>query len=185
MVVTMEQLSRSQRRALLKQGKKKKPPVRRSANGITNAVREAVFRKRFEDLQCEAERVCEFSNDIPEIVGVVGQLLFVTVKAVSLEEMEVEEHDVVACLSRMENELETVMQTREIGAQTREDLQIGLDYLDALSRAVSTAALDMSWWRLNQILTSDQGFGVDDIRLLLNRISKVKACDADKPPPLD
>lgn len=167
------QLSRSQRRALEKEEKKKKQrPVRRKGSTVINAVRHAVFRKHFEDLLVKADGLCASSNDTTDIAGVVGRLLFVTAKAVSLEEMQIEEPDVIRALRDMDGTLTHIAKAGGIEAQQRKELLAGLDYLDALSRAVSTEALDMSSWLLDRLITKGPDFGDDEIPLLLDRIAK-------------
>lgn len=166
------QLSRSQRRARVKEEKKKQRPVRRKGSTVINAVRHAVVRKHFEGLLVTADGLCASSNDVTDIAGVVGRLLFVTAKAVSLEEMEIEEPDVIRALTLAESTLTQIVKTGDIEARQRKDLLAALDYLDALSRAVSTEALDMSTWLLDRLIAKGPDFGDDEIPLLLDRISR-------------
>ena len=166
------QLSKSQRRALAKDEKKKQRPARRKCSTVINAVRHAVFRKYFEGLLITADGLCTSSDDTTDIAGVVGRLLFVIAKAVSLEEMEIEELDVIHSLRHMDSTLTHIAKTGDIDTQQRKDLLTGLEYLDALSRAVSTEALDMSSWLLDRLITKGPDFGDDEIPLLLDRIAK-------------
>ena len=91
MVVFAAQSSRSQRRAFQRDEKNKRQLVCKRSSSISNFVRRAVFREQFENLQLQADWRCVSSNDIAETAPVVGRLLSVTIKAVTLEEMEVEE----------------------------------------------------------------------------------------------
>ncbi len=137
------QLSRSQRRALVKEEKKKQRPVRRKSSSVINAVRHAVFRKHFEGLFVTADGLCAASNDVTDIAGVVGRLLFVTAKAVSLDELEIEDPEVNRALACAEGTLTQIVKIGDIDSQQRAELLVGLDYLEALSRVVSIEALVM------------------------------------------
>ena len=167
------QLSRSQRRARVKDEKKKQQrPVRNKGSSVINAVRHAVFRKHFEGLLVTADGLCASSSDVTDIAGVVGRLLFVTAKAVSLEELEIEEPEVIRALTLAESTLAQIVKAGDIDAQQRKDLLAGLDCLEALSRAVSIEALDMSSWLLDRLIAKGPDFGDDEIPRLLERIAK-------------
>lgn len=178
-------LSRAQRRALVKEEKKKQRPARKQVSTVTNLVRRVVFRQQFSDLLVKADGLCVSSNAPSDIAAVVGRLLFVTAKAVSLEEMEVEEPDVIRALSLVDSTLSHIVRAGEIDAQQRKDLLAGLEYLDALSRAVSTDALDMAWWLLDQLITKGPGFGDDEIPLILDKITKKRADSTPETAPMN
>lgn len=171
MVAATPQLSRSQRRALAKD-KQQRRPARKKGSTVIHAVRHAVFRRHFEGLLVLGDALCASSNDTTDIAGVLGRLLFVTAKAVSLEEMEIEEPDVIRALALMDSTLSMIATTGGIDAQQRKDLLAGLDYLEALSRAVSTDALDQSSCQLDRLITQGPDFGDDEIARLLDRIAK-------------
>lgn len=170
--VKQSQLNRKQRRDAIKLAKRKprKHNDKTAINPVLCASFEAEFKKNFAILKIQAEQQCIAGNDPLKIAHNAGFLLFVTLRALTLDEMEIEEVEVIEALAIMGDVLGDIQSGQEIDRHQRAGLMTGMDYLDALVQTTSKEANAIAWRQVEIAARTPQGVGTEDLEHLLSRI---------------
>lgn len=166
-------MNRAERRA---QGKRKtrvgayKP---RPLLPIERAVIEADYKKRFSALKQAADIQCSASDDTTQIAGDAGYLLFIILRALQLDQLELEDAEVIDALALMGNALADVSEAGTITKEQRAELVAGMDYLDALLQPLSKEAIAVAWHQVDQAARNG-GIETHNLNALLSRLSVIE-----------
>ena len=144
-----------------------------SINPVLCAVIDADFKQRFKALKLDAEQQCIASQDVTRIVYSAGFLLFVTLRALVLDRLEIEDLEVIEALAVMGAALGDLRDAEAVTPAQRQALITGMDYLDALVQAVTKEAMAVAWFQIDQACQGE-GVGTQDLDRLL---VKLKAGD--------
>lgn len=168
--MTEMNLSRADRRRM-ERSKNHKPRRndKASFNPVIRAVIERDTREKFAILKGQAESYCIASNDVTQIVHSAGFLLFVTLRALNLDQLEIEDRDVCDALALMGLVLGDIRETETLTQEQRRALMDGMDILDALIQPLSKEALAVAWWDVEKACASPEGVGTQDLNALLDR----------------
>lgn len=100
-------------------------------------------------------------------------LLFVTLRALVLDRLEIEDREVIEALAIMGAALGDLRDAEAVTHAQRQALITGMDYLDALVQAVTKEAMAVAWFQIDQACQGE-GVGTQDLDRLL---VKLKASD--------
>lgn len=164
-------MNRAEARAAAKQARRPAKPQRSRLNPVIRAVIEADFKKRFSELKQAAEVQCLASDDATQIAADAGYLLFITLRALQLDQLELEDAEVVDGLALMGNALADVSAAGTITQQQREELVSGMDYLDALVQPLSKEAIAIAWHQVEEAAHKGD-MGTHDLDALLGRATE-------------
>lgn len=133
------------------------------------AITRENYAQKFTLLKQQAEQHCLASEDTEMIAGTSGFLLFVTLRALHLDQYEIEDLDVLEALARMGNVLRDVYELGGITDQQRQRLVHGMDYLDALVQVLSKESVAVAWCQVDTAATQGQ-ISTHDLDRLLERL---------------
>jgi hypothetical protein len=148
-------MNRAIRRAAAKHAKHK--PTRRHKpliNPVGEAIirgGEAIFDKSFNQLKREADIQCIASDNLPLLVLNVGFLLYVILRGLELDQLEIDEEDTKVELEAMKDALMQVQETDAMTPANRKTLMDGMDTLVALSEVLSKEARAVAWAHVSRV----------------------------------
>jgi hypothetical protein len=151
---------------------KRKPRKPRSTlSPLIVAITEATYAQKFSELKLQAQQHCLASDDTQMIAGKCGFLLFVTLRALEIDGYVIEDDDVIQALALMGSVLGDLNELGTIKDGQREELVLGMDYLDALVQALSKKSVAVAWY---QIDTAAMGgdIGTHELDRLLQRLER-------------
>ena len=151
---------------------KRKPRKPRSTlSPLIVAITEATYSQKFSDLKLQAQQHCLASDDTQMIAGKCGFLLFVTLRALEIDGYTIENDDVVQTLALMGSVLGDLNELGTVTIEQRDELVLGMDYLDALVQALSKKSVAVAWY---QIDTAAMGgdIGTHELDRLLQRLER-------------
>lgn len=163
-------MNRAEVRAAARQARK---PMKRQGgklNPVIRAVIEADFKKRFSALKKSAEVQCLASDNTIQIAADAGYLLFITLRALQLDEFEIEDEEVINGLALMGNALADVSASGMISQEQRTELVTGMDYLDALVQPLSKESIAIAWYQIEEAARKGD-IGTQDLDALLVRLN--------------
>jgi len=167
-------MNRAESRAAAKQARRPVKPKRSRLNPVIHAVIEADFKKRFNALKQAAEVQCLASDDTTQIAADAGYLLFITLRALQLDQLEIEDAEVIDGLALMGNALADVSATGAITKEQRAELVTGMDYLDALIQPLSKEVIAIAWYQVDESARNGD-IGAQDLDALLGRMTVSRA----------
>lgn len=163
---------------------KKPRKGRRIASTTWNPVALAVgarnFRTEFHRLKVKADQLCIVSDNVPDICASAGRLLFVTLRALDLQELQIEETDAIDTLAIMGCALGDALEADRIDQLQRTALMAGMDHLVALTEVLSLESLGAAWWQLEQALATGN-LGTDALNDMLAQVQRRPAGRAGPP----
>lgn len=163
-------MNRAETRAAARRARRPVKYARTKLNPVIRAVIESDFRLRFSALKQAAEVQCLASDDTTQIAADAGYLLFITLRALQLDQLELEDPEVINALALMGNALADVSEAGLISQQQRAELVGGMDYLDALLQPLSKEAIAVAWHQVDQAARKGD-IGTNDLNALLSRLS--------------
>lgn len=164
-------MNREQRRAAKHRARRPARRERSKLNPVIRAVIEADFKAKFTALKLAAEVQCLASDDAVQIAADAGYLLFITLRALELDQFELQDADVIEALALMGTALGDISEASAITGDQRNDLVTGMNYLDALVQALSKEAISIAWYQV-ETAASQGGMGTQDLDALLARLSE-------------
>lgn len=139
-----------------------------------HSVLDVDFKARFAALKQAAEVQCLASDDTAQIAADAGYLLFITLRALEIEQFELEDTDVIDGLALMGNALADINEAGTITDEQRAEMVAGMDYLDALVQVLSKKALSYAWRQVEE--RAHQGdIGTASLNALLHQLSQEPA----------
>lgn len=166
-------MNREQRRAAKRSARL---PARRErqVSQLMHSVLDVDFKARFAALKTAAEVQCLASDDTAQIAADAGYLLFITLRALEIEQFELEDTDVIDGLALMGNALADINEAGTITDEQRAETVAGMDYLDALVQVLSKKALSYAWRQVED--RAHQGdIGTASLNALLENLSQEPA----------
>lgn len=166
-------MNREQRRAAKRSGRQ--PDRReRQVSQLMHSILDVDFKARFGALKTAAEVQCLASNDTAQIAADAGYLLFITLRALELDQFQIQDADVIEGLALMGNALADINEAGVITSDQRAELIAGMDYLDALVQVLPKKALSFAWRQVED--RAHQGdIGTASLNALLQDLSKEPA----------
>lgn len=162
-------MNRAERRAQGKRKHRLHAAPERPLLPIIRAVIEADFKKRFATLKQAAEVQCLASDDTTQIAADAGYLLFITLRALQLDQFEIEDAEVIDGLALMGNALADVSAAGTISQAQRAELVTGMNYLDALMQPLSKESIAVAWHQVEEAARKGD-IGTNDLDALLTRL---------------
>lgn len=167
-------MNREQRRAARRSARRAAKQERSTLNPVIRAVIEADYRAKFSKLKQAAEVQCLASDDTAQIAADAGYLLFITLRALELDQFELQDAEVIEGLALMGNAIADINEAGAIDAQQRAELVDGMDYLDALVQVLSKESIAIGWYQVEQA-ANQGGMGSEDLEALLQRLAQEPA----------
>lgn len=166
-------MNREQRRAA-KRGARRPARRERQVSQLMYSVLDVDFKARFAALKQAAEVQCLASDDTAQIAADAGYLLFITLRALEIEQFELEDAEVIDGLALMGNALADINEAGTITDEQRAEMVAGMDYLDALVQVLSKKALSYAWRQVED--RAHQGdIGTASLNALLGQLSQEAA----------
>ena len=166
-------MNREQRRAA-KRGASRPARRERQVSQLMHSVLDVDFKARFAALKQAAEVQCLASDDTAQIAADAGYLLFITLRALEIEQFELEDAEVIDGLALMGNALADINEAGTITNEQRAEMVAGMDYLDALVQVLSKKALSYAWRQVED--RAHQGdIGTASLNALLGQLSQEAA----------
>ena len=166
-------MNREQRRAA-KRGASRPARRERQVSQLMHSVLDVDFKARFAALKQAAEVQCLASDDTAQIAADAGYLLFITLRALEIEQFELEDAEVIDALALMGNALADINEAGTITNEQRAEMVAGMDYLDALVQVLSKKALSYAWRQVED--RAHQGdIGTASLNALLGQLSQEAA----------
>ena len=169
----MTTMNREQRRAAKRSARR---PARRErqVSQLMHSILDVDFKARFAALKTAAEVQCLASNDTTQIASDAGYLLFITLRALELDQYQIQDADVAEGLALMGNALADINEAGTITDEQRAEMVAGMDYLDALVQVLSKKALSYAWRQVED--RAHQGdIGTASLNALLENLSQEPA----------
>lgn len=167
----MTTMNREQRRAAKRSGRRPARAKRSTLNPVIRAVIEADFKAKFAALKQAAEVQCLASDDHVQIAADAGYLLFITLRALQLDQYEIEDADVIDALAVMGAALAEINEAGAITSIERCDLVTGMNYLDALVQVLSKEAIAVAWHQVEEAARQSD-IGTKDLEDLLIKLAE-------------
>lgn len=166
-------MNREQRRAA-KRGASRPARQERQVSQLMHSVLDVDFKARFAALKQAAEVQCLASDNTAQIAADAGYLLFITLRALEIEQFELEDAEVIDGLALMGNALADINEAGTITNEQRAEMVAGMDYLDALVQVLSKKALSYAWRQVED--RAHQGdIGTASLNALLGQLSQEAA----------
>lgn len=163
-------MNRAETRAAARRARRPVKYARTKLNPVIRAVIEADFKKRFRALKQAAEVQCLASDDTTQIAADAGYLLFITLRALQLDQFDLEDSEVIDGLALMGNALADVSAAGVISQEQRSELVTGMNYLDALVQPLSKESIAVAWYQVEESARKGD-IGTNDLNALLSRLS--------------
>lgn len=163
-------MNRAESRAAARSARRPVKHARTKLNPVIRAVIEADFRLRFSALKQDAEVQCLASDDTTQIAADAGYLLFITLRALQLDQFEFEDAEVIDALALMGNALADVSAAGVISQEQRAELVNGMNYLDALVQPLSKESIAVAWYQVEESARKGD-IGTNDLDALLARLN--------------
>lgn len=139
-------------------------------NPVLIASLEADFREKLTNLKLEADKHCIAGEDIKAIVYNCGFLLYVVIRAMNIEQFDIEEQDALEALREMGETLADIQTAQALSIDQRKVLMDGMDYLVAIMPHLSKEALAIARWQVEKAAQYNES-GANDFSKLIARFN--------------